>query len=1304
MVQFQNEVAEFTYIRSYSRWMPELGRRETWDETVDRTVNFILSERGKLIPEKTIAKIRQYMLSFDVVPSMRLVWAAGPAAKRDNTTIYNCFTQSTPFVTNHGVKSFTDYCDGDVVTVLTDLGNWKNATVHHFGTQQLNQIELWRGGNSLSTFVQATPKHDWLLSNNTRTTSLKVGDVVKHAPAISYSFDYDTATPDQKLYWCYGYVYGDGTRIKSHGEYKYSMVRLCKDDSLKFKDRFEEMGFSTSSSNSLSGDFMAYTGSYLKTLPDLIKEPYERIVAFVHGLLDADGEKNYSNHKVRFVSIQATGKETCDFLSKTLPMCGFYITRQDNLTGQVTNFGPRTDYTVRFTIDDKTCTHSNCVWKVKSITPVENPQEVWCLDVEDDHSFVLPFGISTGNCAFAKIDSIEAFAENLYILMCGSGFAFSVAREAVALLPKVPVMQLPLMQAMPFTIEDSREGWADSVKVLMRVLYLGQDVHFDYSQLRPEGARLSTMGGRASGPAPLINLHTFIRDTMIAAQGRKLKTIECHDICNQIAEAVIVGGVRRSSEMSLSDLDDVEMRNAKNFPFPPRRYMANNSAIYAKQPTAVEFLKEWSALAESGSGERGIFNLVAAREHAPTRRNASLIEGTNPCVTDYTWTMTTEGPKQVKDLINKPFHAIVDGLQYYCPTGFFTTGRKPTLNLITDRGYSIFGITEDHLVKIESIRKRSHGKTITGCIYKKVIDLKVGDRMVLDHNVGLTWGISGEEELGWLLGEVVGDGCHNPKKYASYVKFWGENAKQMADYAADIIRRRLEPSVHFQGASYNSSDQTWSVGCVSLTKFCEQYITPEDKQILPSVEKASSSFQVGFLSGFFDADGCPQGNVKKGISIRLSQSDLVRLRAVQRMLLRLGIASTISSERHKEGMKLMPNGRGGTKLYHVKKSFEIIISRNCIDVFRNRIGFIDQNKEEKLLSLCNSRSVLAYRDTFTAKVKAVFWSMVDERVYDCQVEEVHCFDANGLIVHNCGETAMRDKGFCNLSEAVVRHYDDLDSMLDKVETATWIGAIQSTFTHFPYLRPQWKKNCEEERLMGVSLTGVCDSPEIINPTILTGLRNRARKIARHAAKSLGVNYSSAITLMKPSGTVSQLVNSSSGIHPRYAKNYIRRFRISRMDPLYHMMKEQGIDFVPDNGCDPKNPATLVCQFVVKSPEHSITRHEMDAIQQLEVYRMFQEHWCEHNASCTIYVKDDEWFSVGNWVYHNWNIVNGLSFLPSDNGRYTLAPYEDIDDATADKMIATQRHPDYSQLSKFELQDNTEGARTLACSGSQCELK
>jgi len=536
------------------------------------------------------------------------------------------------------------------------------------------------------------------------------------------------------------------------------------------------------------------------------------------------------------------------------------------------------------------------------------------------------------NCSFAKLNSVEAFAECLHILMCGTGFGFSAEKEEVEKLPIINKIKsgkdLPRV-----IIDDSREGWADSVKTLMNSLYEGQNLYFDYSELRPEGARLSVMGGRSSGPQPLIKLHDFIRETMHNAQGRKLSTLECHDLANQIAEIVVAGGVRRSSQISLSDLDDEEMRHAKDWPFPIRRAMANNSAIYREKPSAADFLVEWGVLAKSGSGERGIFNLSSAQNSAPSRRYAPLIQGTNPC----------------------------------------------------------------------------------------------------------------------------------------------------------------------------------------------------------------------------------------------------------------------------------------------------------------------------------------------------------------------------------GEIMLRDMEFCNLSEVVIREEDDLDTLLDKVETATWLGVLQSTFTNFPYLRKEWKKNCDVERLLGVSLTGQMDNPSVLSSEGLKALKSRVLRISRKASTLLGVNMPVATTCVKPSGTVSQLVDSASGCHPRYSQYYIRRYRIASSDPLFQMLKDQGVPCSPENGQDENNATTWVLEFPVKAPEGCLTRKDISAMEQLSHYKNLQLNWCEHNASMTVYVKDEEWFEVGNWVYKNWDIINGVSFLPYDGGQYTLAPYEEIDHYTYESLIKKFPDINYSKLSQYELEDNTEGKSEFACVGDKCDI-
>lgn len=565
------------------------------------------------------------------------------------------------------------------------------------------------------------------------------------------------------------------------------------------------------------------------------------------------------------------------------------------------------------------------------------------------------------NCAALAIDCTQSVVELFYILMCGTGVGFTVEREYIS---KTPVVQRQTGRYEgTHYVEDSKEGWASALKLGLETWFVGSDVGFNFDFVRKAGARLKTMGGRASGPEPLRRLLEFCRATILNAQGRRLTSVEWLDICNMVAEVVVVGGVRRSSEISFSDLDDEAMRHAKDWPFPLHRAMSNNSVCFKKKPTVVEFMREWAALAASGTGERGIFNLEAANNASP-RRKKSPHYRTNPC---------------------------------------------------------------------------------------------------------------GEINLDVSTGE-----------------------------------------------------------------------------------------------------------------------------------------------------------------------------------------------------------------------------------------------------------------FCNLTEVVVRSTDTFDDLTDKVKAAVWLGAMQACLTDFPYLRPSWKKKCEEERLLGVSLTGQMDNPKLMTEEKLSVLRGYAVKVCRKACKALGINMSVAITTGKPSGTVSQLVNCASGAHPRYAKWYLRRVRIDAKDPLFKMLKDMGVPCSPENGqreldverkraelvksgktvaeakvivpdWKEEDVMTWVISFPEAAPKGAITRHDVSAIDQLEWYLKVKKNWCEHNQSITVYVRDEEWLKVGSWVYDNWNDISGISFLPYDGGKYEQAPYEEIDEETYKSLIKTFPKIDYSQLSRYENDDNTTGAKSYACVGDKCEI-
>lgn len=545
------------------------------------------------------------------------------------------------------------------------------------------------------------------------------------------------------------------------------------------------------------------------------------------------------------------------------------------------------------------------------------------------------------NCSYVVVDDIKAFDEAMFILMCGTGVGFSVERQYINSLPEIPNTLFD--NDITVVVRDSKEGWAKAFRQVIALLYSGEIPKWDTSQVRPAGARLKKFGGRASGPAPLEDLFNFTVNMFKQAAGRKLSSVEAHDLMCKIGEVVVVGGVRRSAMISLSNLTDDRMRHAKSGEWwnqNSQRALANNSVCYTEKPDVGAFMREWVALYESHSGERGIFNRVASQKQAAKygKRNADHDFGTNPC----------------SEIILRPYQ------------------------------------------------------------------------------------------------------------------------------------------------------------------------------------------------------------------------------------------------------------------------------------------------------------------------------------------------------------------FCNLTEVVVRSDDTPSTLKKKVRVASILGTIQSTFTNFPYLRKIWQKNTEAERLLGVSLTGIMDNPHTYGksqhqkdtlPGFLNQLREEANEANKEMAWMLGIEQSAAITCVKPSGTVSQLVDSASGIHARHSKYYIRTVRGDNKDPLTQFLIANGVPNEPDV-MKPDN--TTVFSFPVKAPDDCVTRDDMTAIEHLELWKTYQEHWCEHKPSITVSVKDDEWPQVGSWVWNNFDAISGISFLPYDGGTYKQAPYTECAKETYDAAVEVMP-AEINWNDMIEDSDETTGTQELACSAGSCEI-
>jgi len=331
----------------------------------------------------------------------------------------------------------------------------------------------------------------------------------------------------------------------------------------------------------------------------------------------------------------------------------------------------------------------------------------------------------------------------------------------------------------------------------------------------------------------------------------------------------------------------------------------------------------------------------------------------------------------------------------------------------------------------------------------------------------------------------------------------------------------------------------------------------------------------------------------------------------------------------------------------------------------------------------------------------------NEDTYDINCPKNHNFFANDILVHN-SEIILRSNQFCNLSEVIIRENDDLDTLKIKVRNATILGVVQSTLTNFKFLNRNWKKNCEEERLLGVSLTGLADNNVLNRKSTkakewLFAMKQEALSTMKEWCHALEINMSTSFTAVKPSGNVSQLMNTSSGIHPRYSPYYIRRVRVDSMDPMCQFMINKGVPYQPEVGKKLEDCKTYVFEFPCKSPDSAVMRDEKTALEQLEYWKMIQDYWCTHKPSCTIYVKENEWLEVLAWLYKNWDFISGVSFLPYDGGIYKLAPYEEITEEKYNELINKMPEIDYNELDKFEEEDNTTGAQEYACIGEKCEL-
>ncbi|MCC7371812.1 MAG: hypothetical protein IT306_25565 [Chloroflexi bacterium] len=916
--------------------------------------------------------------------------------------------------------------------------------------------------------------------------------------------------------------------------------------------------------------------------------------------------------------------------------------------------------------------------------------------------------ISIYNCSYQPVDSLDAFCEALIISMSGCGVGYSVESKYVENFPRIKRQT----GANPdlYVVEDTTEGWAAALRYGLERWFDGGDVRFNLDLIRAAGAPLMIKGGRASGPEPLRAMLDFMRRRILARQGSFLRPIDAHDMMCAVGSAAVSGGVRRTAMISLYDYHDEEMLRCKAGDFErenSQRWNANNSAVWPEGgPSQTEFMRQFLEMVEGGRGEPGIFSRDVAQKLRPARR-ANAEFGTNPCVTADTWVLTDQGPRQVRDLIGVPHRTIVHGQPFATtPEGFWSTGVKPVLKLTTREGHAL-RLTANHQIETVTHLTRKVERTE----WREAGSLQPGDVVKIHtHRSDLTWDGHGTFVEGQLLGALVGDGTFSQRSgkagqtlTMAHLDFWAEQSAVRMAAAATAVHATVGGRSDLSGVACVQPDKH-RVPSAGLARLAMEYgIEPGAKTVTPQVERASSAFYGGFLQRLFDADGSVQGRQQKDVSVRLAQSNLAALQGVQRMLLRLGVASTIYRERRPAGFRAMPDGHGGSAQYWTQANHELVVANDNLQEFAIRVGFGDEAKSARLTEALGSYRRQPNRETFTATVAAIEPDGVEE-VFDCSVPGPNAFDANGFVAHNCGEIVLRPWQFCNLSAVVARADDTIETMREKVELATIIGSIQSMATHFPGLRPIWKENCEEERLLGVDITGQMDSPIAQDAGVKDGLRHVAVEVNRMTARALGINQSAAVTCVKPSGNTSQLVDCSSGLHSRWAPYYLKNARVAAHSPIFEVLRDAAVPMDPENGQTPENATTWVIHFPVKAPEGSITRNDRTAIEQCEFWLQNKVHWTEHNPSVTITYRPHEVIDLLQWIWEHRDKIGGMAFLPSFDAQYAQLPLIEISKEEYERRASEFPAIDFSKIYRYEQEDLTTAAQELACSAGYCEIE
>ena len=915
------------------------------------------------------------------------------------------------------------------------------------------------------------------------------------------------------------------------------------------------------------------------------------------------------------------------------------------------------------------------------------------------------------NCSYMPIVDLFSFVELLYILMQGTGAGFSVEDDYIEALPRIKRQRGTWMVA--HVIEDSTEGWCDALHNGLKTWFDGADVEFDFSRIRPAGAVLKTKGGRSCGPEPLKELLKFARDLILKRQGKYLTQLDCHDLACMVGKIVQVGGVRRAALISLSDLNNEEMRNAKSGAWWQNhvyRSMANNSAVYNEKPDAIKFMDEWLSLAKSGSGERGLFNRDGVLRMLPKRRKKAKF-GTNPCFHPDTRISTEAGLVRIVDIANdgRAFKVGVDARAKPGDNNYGINLKKASAAQLTQKNVMTYKVITEHGNEI-IVTDNHEFPTNRGRLQLK--DMKVGDTLMLQSEEGF-FGYQGNYSEGLVMGIATGAGQlerANNRLNMNIERFFDNvlNVKMLNDCKRAINRITTSGSVKLK--EFKSSKNVKLSGTLFTSKLqsmCGLESIADIKAMVPEeIMRGSRGMVAGYLAGLMSSGGVlhmSKNHTNKTLetNIVLESESRTLLLDVQTLLLNFGVVSKIrkASDRSMSSVPLIDEKRRG-----LVESYCLIINNYNCGTLVDRIG-VDGPTLKPVIDAVDDLKVFdkLKAEDYTTTIKSIE-PYVKTDVYCLNQPETHNLLANGIIVGNCAEIILRPNEFCNLSIAIARPDDSVASLANKVRVATIFGTLQAACTNFKYIREAWHKNCEEEALLGVDITGQMDCP-LLRPgaegrdKLLQDLRDLSVKTNEEWAKKLNINKAAAVTCVKPSGDSAQFFNCGSGIHAWFGKYFIRRVRERADSPIARMLIDQGVPHITA----PEDPSLVCFEFPRKAPEGALTRHDQTAVEQLENWLTWKRHWAEHSVSATVYVDPHEWLETGAWVHKHFDEVSGVSFLPRDNGTYTGTPYEEIGEEEYRKRMAELPKIDWSKLIRYETEDNTVSSQSLACVAGGCDF-